>query len=75
MGCNEPRHRLHWWKWPAIGGILFRSGLNVGWNNIAELLRGDVHVNLLAGLFIVTPLMWAFSVSPGHREVYLRPGR
>jgi H+/Cl- antiporter ClcA len=42
---------LHWMWWPAIGGIgigvggfFFPRGLGVGYDNIAELLRGSAPV-------------------------------
>jgi H+/Cl- antiporter ClcA len=42
------RLKLHWMWWPAIGGIgiglggfFFPRGLGVGYDNIAELLRGN----------------------------------
>ena len=42
------RLRIHWMWWPAIGGIVvgigglfFPRGLGVGYDNIAELLRGN----------------------------------
>jgi CIC family chloride channel protein len=64
------RLRLHWMWWPAIGGIgiglggfFFPRGLGVGYDNIAELLRGNAPVSLLLGLLIAKSLMWAFSLS------------
>ena len=50
------RLRVHWMWWPAIGGIgiglggvFFPRGLGVGYDNIAELLRGNAPVGLLLG--------------------------
>ena len=43
--------------WPAIGGIgvgvggfFFPRGLGVGYDNIAELLRGNAPVSLIVGI-------------------------
>jgi H+/Cl- antiporter ClcA len=53
---------LHWMWWPpiggmgiGIGGIFFRRGLGVGYNNIAEVLRGNAPVNLLVGPQLQSP--------------------
>ncbi len=74
------RLRIHWMWWPAIGGIgvgigglLFPRGLGVGYDNIAELLRGNAPVTLLTGLLIVKSLMWAFSLSSGTSGGVLAP--
>jgi CIC family chloride channel protein len=74
------RLRIHWMWWPAIGGIavgigglFFPRGLGVGYDNIAELLRGNAPVALLAGLVIAKSLMWAFSLSSGTSGGVLAP--
>ncbi len=74
------RLRIHWMWWPAIGGIgvgigglIFPRGLGVGYDNIAELLRGDAPLGLLAGLVLVKSLMWAFSLSSGTSGGVLAP--
>jgi H+/Cl- antiporter ClcA len=74
------RLRLHWMWWPAIGGIgigvggfFFPRGLGVGYDNIAELLRGNAPIALLAGLLIAKSLMWAFSLSSGTSGGVLAP--
>jgi hypothetical protein len=66
--------------WPAIGGIgigiggfFFPRGLGVGYDNIAELLRGDAPVALLVGLLLAKSLMWAFSLSSGTSGGVLAP--
>ncbi len=75
-------HRLHihWMWWPAIGGIgvgiggyFFPRGLGVGYDNIAELLRGNAPVYLLLGLVAAKSLMWAFSLSSGTSGGVLAP--
>ncbi len=74
------RMHIHWMWWPAIGGIgigiggyFFPRGLGVGYDNIAELLRGNAPVTLLLGLVIAKSLMWAFSLSSGTSGGVLAP--
>lgn len=74
------RARIHWMWWPAIGGIgigiggyFFPRGLGVGYDNIAELLRGNAPLSLLVGLVIAKSLMWAFSLSSGTSGGVLAP--
>jgi H+/Cl- antiporter ClcA len=74
------RLRIHWMWWPAIGGVgiglggfFFPRGLGVGYDNIAELLRGNAPVELLVGLLIAKSLMWAFSLSSGTSGGVLAP--
>jgi H+/Cl- antiporter ClcA len=76
---SEKLH-LHWMWWPAIGGIgigiggfFFPRGLGVGYDNIAELLRGNAPVALLIGLLVAKSLMWAFSLSSGTSGGVLAP--
>jgi H+/Cl- antiporter ClcA len=72
--------RIHWMWWPAIGGIgigiggyVFPRGLGVGYDNIAELLRGNAPIALLVGLLVAKSLMWAFSLSSGTSGGVLAP--
>ena len=72
--------RVHWMWWPAIGGIgigvggiFFPRGLGVGYDNIAEVLRGNAPVSLLLGLVIAKSMMWAFSLSSGTSGGVLAP--
>jgi chloride channel protein, CIC family len=74
------RLNLHWMWWPAIGGvgvgvggIFFPRGLGVGYENIAELLRGNVPLALLLGLLLAKSLMWAFALSSGTSGGVLAP--
>ena len=74
------RLRVHWMWWPAIGGIgigiggfFFPRGLGVGYDNIAELLRGNAPLGLLLGLLLAKSLMWAFSLSSGTSGGVLAP--
>jgi H+/Cl- antiporter ClcA len=72
--------KVHWMWWPAIGGIgigvggfFFPRGLGVGYDNIAELLRGNAPVSMLLGLIVAKSLMWAFSLSSGTSGGVLAP--
>src|ERR1700678_4076972 len=71
---------LHWMWWPALGGIgvgigglFFPRGLGVGYDNIAQLLRGQATVGLIAGLLIAKSLMWASSLGSGTSGGVLAP--
>lgn len=74
------RLRIHWMWWPAIGGLgvglgglFFPRGLGVGYDNIAEVLRGDAPLALLAGILVAKSLMWAVSLSSGTSGGVLAP--
>jgi len=74
------RLKIHWMWWPAIGGIgigvggfFFPRGLGVGYDNIAEVLRGNAPLGLLIGLLVTKSLMWAFSLSSGTSGGVLAP--
>jgi hypothetical protein len=71
---------LHWMWWPAIGGVgigvgglFFPRGLGVGYDNIAQLLRGQATIGLIAGLLIAKSLMWASSLGSGTSGGVLAP--
>src|SRR6202789_3874860 len=71
---------IHWMWWPALGGIgigvgglFFPRGLGVGYDNIAQLLRGQATIGLIAGLLIAKSLMWAFSLGSGTSGGVLAP--
>ena len=71
---------LHWMWWPAIGGVgigvgglFFPRGLGVGYDNIAELLRGNAPLDLIIGILIAKSLMWAFSLGSGTSGGVLAP--
>ena len=71
---------VHWMWWPAIGGvgigvggIFFPRGLGVGYDNIAEILRGNAPVALLLGLIVAKSVMWAFSLGSGTSGGVLAP--
>jgi CIC family chloride channel protein len=71
---------IHWMWWPALGGIgigigglFFPRGLGVGYDNIAELLRGDAPFALILGILLAKSLMWAFSLGSGTSGGVLAP--
>jgi chloride channel protein, CIC family len=71
---------IHWMWWPALGGIgigvgglFFPRGLGVGYDNIAELLRGDAPIGLMVGILLAKSLMWAFSLGSGTSGGVLAP--
>jgi H+/Cl- antiporter ClcA len=72
--------KIHWMWWPAIGGIgigiggiFFPRGLGVGYDNIADLLRGNAPIGLLLGLLLAKSLMWSFSLGSGTSGGVLAP--
>ena len=74
------KFHVHWMWWPAIGGlgvgiggIFFPRGLGVGYDNIAELLRGNAPLALILGIIVAKSLMWAFSLSSGTSGGVLAP--
>ena len=71
---------IHWMWWPAIGGLgvglgglFFPRGLGVGYDNIAEVLRGNAPLSLLLGILVAKSLMWAISLSSGTSGGVLAP--
>jgi chloride channel protein, CIC family len=71
---------IHWMWWPALGGIgigmgglFFPRGLGVGYDNIAELLRGHAALSLIIGILAAKSLMWAFSLGSGTSGGVLAP--
>jgi CIC family chloride channel protein len=71
---------LHWMWWPAlggvgvgIGGLFFPRGLGVGYDNIAELLRGNATAALIVGIIFAKSLMWASSLGSGTSGGVLAP--
>jgi hypothetical protein len=57
----------------GIGGLFFPRGLGVGYDNIAELLRGHATVTLLVGIIFAKSLMWASSLGSGTSGGVLAP--
>lgn len=72
--------RVHWAWWPSIGGLgvgiggfFFPRALGVGYDNIAELLRGNAPVDFIIGIIVAKSLMWAFALSSGTSGGVLAP--
>jgi H+/Cl- antiporter ClcA len=53
---------LHWMWWPALG-----------YDNIAQLLRGNAPLALILGIILVKSVMWAFSLGSGTSGGVLAP--
>lgn len=71
---------MHWMWWPAIGGLaigiggwFFPQALGVGFDTIADLLRGDVSGKLILGILIVKALIWSISLGSGTSGGVLAP--
>jgi H+/Cl- antiporter ClcA len=80
--AEDAFHRLpiHWMWWPAIGGLVIGLGgyfepraLGVGYDIIAELLRGEYVRQALVGLIIVKCLIWAVALGSGTSGGVLAP--
>ncbi len=75
-------HRLpiHWMWWPAIGGLAVGIGgyfqpraLGVGYDLIAEMLKGDVVLSALVALILVKAVIWALALGSGTSGGVLAP--
>jgi chloride channel protein, CIC family len=71
---------IHWMWWPAIGGIAVGLGgwlepraLGVGYDLIAELLRGDYALRMLIVLLVVKAVIWAVALGSGTSGGVLAP--
>lgn len=80
--AEDAFHRLpvHWMWWPAIGGLVVGIGgyfepraLGVGYDIIADLLRGDYVAQELVGLTIVKGVIWAVALGSGTSGGVLAP--
>ncbi|HVN86707.1 MAG TPA: chloride channel protein [Candidatus Binatia bacterium] len=81
-GAEDAFQRLpiHWMWWPAIGGAVVGIGgalqphaLGVGYDTIAELLRGEVLPSALIGLILVKASIWAIALGSGTSGGVLAP--
>jgi len=81
-GTEDAFRRLpiHWMWWPALGGVVVGLGgflepraLGVGYDVIAELLRGDYHAGSLVGLVLVKAAIWAIALGSGTSGGVLAP--
>ena len=71
---------FHWAWWPAIGGAIIGVGglvepraLGVGYDVIAEFLRGDAALSLVVGILVVKTLIWSLSLGSGTSGGVLAP--
>jgi len=71
---------VHWMWWPAIGGLVVGIGgflqphaLGVGYDTIAELLRGEFFPQALCGLILVKGIIWAIALGSGTSGGVLAP--
>jgi CBS domain-containing protein len=80
--AEDAFHRLpiHWMWWPALGGLVVGIGgffepraLGVGYDIIAELLRGEYVRQALVGLIIIKCLIWAVALGSGTSGGVLAP--
>ena len=81
-GAEDAFQRLpvHWMWWPAIGGLVVGVGgliqphaLGVGYDTIAELLRGEFVPQALCGLILVKGTIWAIALGSGTSGGVLAP--
>jgi H+/Cl- antiporter ClcA len=71
---------LHWMWWPAIGGLAVGIGgwfepraLGVGYDLIADLLKGGLAPREIWGLLIVKCLIWIIALASGTSGGVLAP--
>lgn len=71
---------IHWMWWPAIGGIAVGvigyfapRTLGVGYNNITEVLTGNVPVNILLSLCLLKFTSWSIALGSGTSGGTLAP--
>ncbi len=71
---------IHWMWWPALGGLAIGIGgwispraLGVGYDSIGELLRGDMPLRVMLGLFVVKWIIWSVSLGSGTSGGVLAP--
>src|SRR5713101_2582179 len=49
----------------GVGGLIYPRALGVGYDVIADLLRGNAAVNLILGVLVVKSIIWAISLGSG----------
>ena len=71
---------IHWMWWPMIGGLVVGLGgliepqaLGVGYDNIAEMLRGDASPKAALLLLAVKAIIWAVALGSGTSGGVLAP--
>ncbi len=71
---------IHWMWWPAMGGLAIGLGgyfqpraLGVGYDVIADFLRGNMALSAVITLVLVKGLIWSFSLGSGTSGGVLAP--
>jgi chloride channel protein, CIC family len=71
---------VHWMWWPAIGGLVVGIGgliypraLGVGYDVIADILKGNITLKLILGVLLVKSVIWAVSLGSGTSGGVLAP--
>ena len=71
---------VHWMWWPALGGVVVGviaiaapKTLGVGYDNIRDLLGGDVTFSILVSLCLLKLLSWAIALGSGTSGGTLAP--
>ncbi len=71
---------IHWMWWPMIGGLVVGIGgliepsaLGVGYDNIRDLLAGDLSFNAALLLLVVKAIIWAVALGSGTSGGVLAP--
>ena len=71
---------VHWMWWPAIGGIfvgigglIYPRALGVGYDVIADMLRGQNTWQLILGILLVKSAIWAIALGSGTSGGVLAP--
>lgn len=71
---------IHWMWWPALGGLVvgtvgyfFPRTLGVGYNNITDILSGDLTVSILLSIGIMKFISWSLALGSGTSGGTLAP--
>src|SRR5215469_12126717 len=71
---------IHWRWWPAIGGLVVGAvgffvpeTLGVGYNNITNILSGNMTITVIATLGAAKLISWAFALGSGTSGGTLAP--
>src|SRR3546814_6590422 len=81
-GCEDLFEKLpiHWMWWPALGGLVVGIGgliepaaLGVGYDNIRDLLTGDVAMKAVLLLLVVKVVIWSVALGSGTSGGVLAP--
>lgn len=77
--CFE-RLPIHWMWWPALGGLVVGAvgyfqprTLGVGYENISDVLSGNLSISIIVGLAIWKFVSWSISLGSGTSGGTLAP--